>query len=158
MKLISFGLAALAAATALCGPALAREEFDNLFFVRTQGTAAGFFQDRASCRNQAAHMGDNAAAYTNPEYGALSAMGSALDEDALHESGLHDRMRKAIFTDCMKRLGWTPAEPTEAESHELMKASLRHPEPLNDWLKSHAPPPAPEVKTVASTPATPVKN
>lgn len=134
--------------------AQAHELYDDLFFVRTGASAAELFQDRADCRNTAVHMGDTSAAYSNPQYGAISAMGSALDEDALHDGGLRLRLQQAVFTDCMKRKGWVQATPTAEETKLLMRASLRHPEPLNDWLKSHEPPPpAPVVQAAASAPA-----
>lgn len=139
MKLMLIGLAGLIAAAAVAAPALAREPYDDAFFVKPQATAQAFFQDRTSCRTQALHMSDNAAAYSNPQYGAISAMGSALDEDALHEGGLHERLQRAVFNDCMKQLGWSPADLTPAETHELMKASPHHPEPLDAWLKAHEP-------------------
>ncbi len=113
------------------------------FFVRPAATASALFTDRTDCSRQAASMGSTAAAYSNPEYGALSAMGSALDEDALHEGGIHKRMLHAIMIDCMKRLGWTQLDPSPDEAKPVAKASPRHPEALDAWLKTHEPPPAP---------------
>jgi hypothetical protein len=139
------------------GAAQAHELYDDLFFVRTGASAAELFQDRTDCRATAIHMGEGAATYSNPQYGALSAMGSALDEDALHDGGLRLRLQQAVFTDCMKSKGWVQATPTSEERKLLMHASLRHPEPLNDWLKSHeppTPPAAPVVKTAASSAGT----
>jgi hypothetical protein len=177
MKLMYLGLAGLAAAAALeAGPALAaRQAYEDAFFVRPHATAQAMLQDRSDCRNQADHMSDTAASYSNPQYGALSAMGSALDEDALHDGGLHKRLQQAVFNDCMKQKGWTAADPTSAEAREL-KASQHHPELLDAWLKAHepaepppAPPaaPAPTAQTVkaaapaaaaATTPATKTAN
>lgn len=156
MKLTLIWLAGLAAVAAPAAPALAHGEYDNLFFVRPHATASAFFEDRADCRNLALHMEDNAAGYTNPEYGALSAMGSELDQTALHEGGLHQRMQQAVFTDCMKRRGWSPAEPTAEETRKLMKADRRRPQLLDDWLKAHEPAPATTIaadKPVPSVPA-----
>jgi hypothetical protein len=136
------------------GAAQARDLYDDLFFVRTHASAADLFQDRADCRNTALHMGENAATYSNPQYGAISAMSSALDEGELHDGGLRLRLQQAVFVDCMKEKGWVQATPTAEEQKLLMHASLRHPEALNDWLKSHEPPPM--VQAAASTPATPV--
>jgi hypothetical protein len=132
------GLVLLAAA-----PALAGEVYDNLYYVKPQASAAGLFQDRIECRREAQGQGGSAAAYSNPEYGALSAMGSALDEDALHEGGLHKRMERAMFEDCMKHRGWSPLQPEGADAKSVQHASLRHPEALNAWLKAHEPPPPP---------------
>jgi hypothetical protein len=154
MTVKPFAIAA-AGLVLVSGAAQARELYDDLFFVRTGASAASLFQDRADCRNTAVHMGGTAATYSNPQYGAISAMGSALDEDALHDGGLRLRLQQAVFVDCMKQKGWVQAAPTAEEVKLLMRASLRHPEPLNDWLKSHEPPPAappaPVVKTAASS-------
>ena len=136
-------LAGIAAGMAAAEPALARDSYDEAFFVRTHATAQDLFHDRTGCRQETLHMGDTAAAYSDPEYGALSAMGSALDEDALHEGGLHKRMQQAVFTNCMKRQGWTPADPGADETKLLVKAANRHPETVDAWLKAHEPPPAP---------------
>jgi hypothetical protein len=151
-------LAGLAAGVLASAPALAREhqDYEDLFFMRAKATAQGFFQDRSSCRYQAAHVSDNAAEYTEPEYGALSAMGSALDEYQLHEGGLHKRLQQAAFTECMEHLGWTPADLTPEEIRELKKADPRHPELLDAWLKTHEPPPEP-VAATAAKPAPPAK-
>lgn len=159
MTLKPFAIAA-AAVIAASSAAQARELYDDLFFVRAHASATELFQDRADCRNTAVHMGEGAATYSNPQYGALSAMGSALDEEALHDGGLRLRLQQAVFVDCMKERGWVQATPTAEEQKLLMRASLHHPEALNDWLKSHEPPPAPAapapvVKTVASAPAAP---
>jgi len=150
--------AALGAMTA--GAAEAREPFDDVFFVRIHASAAELYQERTECRSTAEHMSDTAASYSNPQYGALSAMGSALDEDALHEGGLHKRLQRAVFDDCMKEKGWTLVTPTEEELKTLLRASPRHPQAVNDWLRGHEPPPppipapaAPVVATAQSTPA-----
>jgi hypothetical protein len=152
----SVGALALAAVSA----AQAREPYDELFFVRQHAQAADLYQDRASCREAALHMSDAEAAYSNPEYGALSAMGSALDEDALHEGGLHKRLERAVFVHCMEKKDWVAATPTDADLRVLLRANLHHPEALNAWLTAHEPPPAaptppaaPVVKTEAVAPA-----
>ncbi len=159
-------LALAAAATVLAaGAAQAREAYDEVFFVRAHASAADLFQDRAACRAAAANMSDTDAAYSNPEYGALSAMGSALDEDALHEGGLHKRLERAVFEHCMKRKGWSLAQPTGEELKPLLRASPHHPQAIDAWLKAHEP--APEttasanetvVKTAASTAPPAAKN
>jgi hypothetical protein len=167
MKLMFRGLMGLAAIALEAGSAMAAapEPYNDAFFVRPHATAQAMLQDRADCRTQALHMSDTAASYSNPQYGALSAMGSALDEDALHDGGLHKRLQQAVFNDCMKQKGWTEADPTSTEIREL-KASQHHPELLDAWLKAHEPaepppappatpaPPAPTAQTVkASAPA-----
>ena len=155
-------VAAGCALAAVASAAQAREPYDDAFFVRQHASAAELYEDRAACRNAAEHMSDTDAAYSNPEYGALSAMGSALDEDALHEGGLHKRLQQAVFMHCMEKKGWISAAPSDAEAKILMRASLRHPEALNQWLLAHEPPPPPipappAVKTTVSDPAA-VKN
>jgi hypothetical protein len=143
-KLRAAMLAACLAGAALAArPALAREVYDDAYFVKPQAKAADLFKDRIGCRREAQGLGDSAASYSNPEYGALNAMGSALDEDALHEGGLHKRLQRAVFTDCMKRLGWTPLQPTGEEARAVEHASLHHPDALDAWLKAHEPAPAP---------------
>jgi len=156
-------LAAVAACSAFVvgvSAAQAREPYDDVFFVRQHASAAELFDDRAACRNAAQHMSDADAAYSNPEYGALSAMGSALDEDALHEGGLHKRLEQAVFMHCMEKKGWVSAAPSDEELKVLMRASPRHPDAVNAWLSAHEPPPAPipapeapAVKTPVSDPA-----
>lgn len=141
----ALGGATLAAAV----PASAREPYDEMFFVRQHASAPDLYQDRAACRTAALHMSDAEAAYSNPEYGALSAMGSALDEDALHEGGLHKRLEQAVIVHCMEKKGWAAATPSDADLKVLLRASLRHPEALNAWLTAHEPPPAPPAPPVA---------
>ena len=145
--------AALAATAVLAGAsgASARDVYDDVFFVRPHASAAELFGDRAQCRNAAQHMSDAEAAYSNPEYGALSAMGSALDEDALHEGGLHKRLERAVFMHCMEKKDWVSTTPTGEELKALMRASPRRPEALDAWLKANETPPV--VKTAVSDPA-----
>ena len=148
--------AVLAGGLLAAGGALAREPFDGVFFVRHGGTAAAMLQDRDDCRHEALSLGDTAAAYSDPNYGPLAAMGQALDSDALHEGGLHKRLTHAVFADCMKRRGWTPLDPDRDEAKAVSRASLRRPEALDAWLNAHEPPEAtPPAPTVAasSTPA-----
>ena len=143
MRLKTLALALAAAGVLAAAPAWARDLYDDAFFVRPHATAADLFQDRAQCRDTASHMSDTDASYSNPRYGALSAMGSALDEDALHDGGLHGRLQRAVFDDCMKQRGWTPAEVSNDESRMLLRANARHPDALDAWLKAHEPPPEP---------------
>ncbi len=154
-------LAFAAVTLALAAPAaFAHDVYDDVFFVRIQASATDLFKDRGDCRTTALHMNDTAAFYSNPQYGALSAMGSALDEDALHDGGLTKRLQRAVFDDCMKSKGWTLAEVSREELRQLMRADASHPQVLNAWLKAHEPapePPAPSappvVKTAAETSA-----
>ena len=136
-------VAALAAGVILAFPALAGTAYGDAFFVRHGGAGAQMLQDRADCARQSQSLGDNEQQYTDPQYGALKAMGDALDEDALHEGGLHKRLERAVFENCMKKLGWTPLSPDPGDARAIGKASARHPEALDAWLKAHEPPPAP---------------
>lgn len=160
LKLLAF---TAAVGILAAGAAQARDAFDEVYFVRPHASAADLLQDRAACRSAAEHMSDTDAAYSNPEYGALSAMGSALDEDALHEGGLHRRLQRAVFEHCMKDKAWVLATPSEDELKVLTRASSRHPEALDAWLRAHEPPPpapaAPATAVVKTEPpaAAPVK-
>ena len=146
------------------GAALARELYDDVFFVQAHATAANLFSDRIECRSAADHMRDTDSSYSNPQYGALSAMGSALDEDSLHDSGLSKRVHRAVFEDCMRHKGWTEVEVSRDDLKLLLRADARHPGPIDAWLKAHEPlsepppvaaaaPAPPVVKTAAATPA-----
>ncbi len=142
--------AVLAATLLVAGGALAGEPFDGAFFVRHGGTGAAMLQDRADCSTEALSLGSTAAAYSDPNYGPLAAMGQALDSDALHEGGLHKRLRHAVFADCMKRRGWSPLDPDRDEARAVNRANLRHPEALDAWIKAHEPP-----EVIAAAPAPP---
>ncbi len=163
-KTLVFAAASLALAA---GAAQARELYDDIFFVRAHATAPDLFADRIECRRAADHMRDTDSSYSNPQYGALSAMGSALDEDSLHDSGLSQRVHRAVFEDCMRHKGWTEADVPPGDLKLLLRADARHPGPIDAWLKAHEPPPEPPaaaapmppvVKTAASMPAAPAKN
>jgi hypothetical protein len=152
-------LAIFAAGLAVAGAALATEPYQDGFFVKRGATARQMFQDRAECARTALTMGDTAALYSNPEYGALAAMGSALDEDSLHEGGIHKRLQRAVVNDCMKRLGWAVLDPEPDEARTIARASPKHPEALDAWLKTHEPPepaPVPPPATAAPVASTQV--
>ena len=155
-KTFAFTAVSLALAA---GAAQARELYDDVFFVRIHASASDLFSDRVDCRGAADHMRDTDSSYSNPQYGALSAMGSALDEDSLHDSGLAKRVHRAVFEDCMRKKGWTETDVPKDELKTLLRADVHHPQALDAWLKTHEPapeppaPPAPVVKTVAQTSA-----
>jgi hypothetical protein len=149
-------LLSAAAAALMAAPALAAEQqpFDDMFFVRRGADAQAMFFDRDQCRKEALAlgMGSSAAAYSNPQYGALAAMGAALDSDQLHNGGLRKRMQLAVMNTCMKRMGWEPHELTPGD-RAVAHASLKHPEALNAWLKANepaAPAAPPQVQSQAS--------
>jgi hypothetical protein len=133
---------------------MAREDYDNLFFVRPHATGAAMLQDRTECRKVAQGIGGTASSYSNPQYGALNAMGSALDEDALHEGGLHKRLQIAIIKNCMERHGWTSLQPQGDDARAVRGASLGHTQGLDAWLKAHEPATAPAPPPGATAAAT----
>lgn len=148
-----------AAAPALAGPSLS-----EAWFVRSDdATAQAMLADRAFCVEQASQFGvDRASDFSNPEYGSLTALGAALDEDALH-GGAKQAVRRAVRDACMKKRGWTRLDPSDADAKLLKKASARNPDALEAWLKANRPappPPAPAPAPVAipasSTPPAPV--
>lgn len=135
---------------ALAGQARAGEPYDDRFFVKHGGTAQEMLDDRAECRRQALALGMGDSSYSNAQYGALAALGSALDSDALHDGGIRRRMQNAVLESCMDRQGWTPLEPTKAEARDLARVPGRD-EALTAWLKAHEPaetaPPTPDTGT-----------
>jgi hypothetical protein len=134
-------LLSAALACAAAGPALAgREPFNDLFFVKHGGTAQAMFADRAACTREALalDLGSSAAAYSNPQYGALAAMGAALDSDALHSGGLMKRMQRAALFSCMHRLGWQERD-LGPDDRQVARSSLKRPDALQAWLDAHAP-------------------
>ena len=148
---IGAGLSALLACAALlAGPARAGDAYDDRYFVKIGATGHDLLADRAECRRQALTLGSSAAAYSDPQYGALSALGAAIDSDALHGDGLRRRMRDAVLESCMKRQGWTPLQPDAEDARALARASGRRPEVLDAWLTAHQPPPAPPPAPEAS--------
>ncbi len=134
--------AALGATLSLVISAGASAE-SRAYFVKRGATAAEFFADRDACEHEATSLGDSPDAYSNPRYGALTAMGQAIDSDALHGGGLKKRMQAAVFKDCMKTRDWSPRDPSPDEAKALKRASPRHPEALDAWLKANEPPPPP---------------
>jgi len=130
---------------------------DGDYFVKRGATADAFFVDRAACQHAAASLGNSPDAYSDPRYGALTAMDQAIDSDALHGGDLRKRMLAAVFKDCMTRLDWSPLAPAPDEAKALKRASPRRPEALDAWLKAHEPPPAspPAPAAAASAPPQP---
>lgn len=135
-------------ACGLAAPAIAGPSLRDAWFVRAKdATAAAMLDDRAFCVDQAEQFGvDRASDFSNPEYGSLSALGAALDDDALH-GGAKQAVRRAVRDACMGKRGWTRVDPAEDQIKLLKKASARNPEALDAWIKANAdkaaPPPAP---------------
>lgn len=135
-------LAAAIGALALPALAATRQPFEDAFYVRRGGDAASMYADRDACRREAMALGSSALAYSNPQYGALSAMGEALDSDALHEGGLKKRMQRAVLDSCMRRSGWEPRALGDGD-RGVARASPKKPQALDAWLKANEPPPLP---------------
>lgn len=154
--ILGLGLSALAA------PAFAGASLSDAWFVRAKdATASAMLADRSYCVSQAEQFGvDRASDFSNPEYGSLTALGAALDEDALH-GGAKQAVRRAVRDACMSKRGWTRVDPSDEDVKLLKKTSARKPDALEAWLKANAdkaaPPPQPvkpPAKTVtASAPA-----
>jgi hypothetical protein len=64
--------------------------------------------DKAECRRTADDL-DVASPkqFTDGRYGVAVAMANKVDQDSL-KGGAFDRMREAVFQDCMTRKGWMP--------------------------------------------------
>jgi len=146
--------AGLVAALTLAVPGEAPAAGNAAYFVKRGATAATFFADRDACQHQAASLGDSPDAYSDPRYGALRAMDQVIDSDALHGGDLRKRMLAAVFKDCMTRLDWSPLDPAPDDHKALRRASRKHPEALDAWLKAHEPPvPTPPVPVPPAAPA-----
>jgi hypothetical protein len=148
-------------ASALAVPACAGASLSAAWFVRAKdATASAMLADRTECVSQAEQFGvDRASDFSNPEYGSLTALGAALDEDALH-GGAKQAVRRAVRDACMSKRGWTRVDASEADAKLLKKANAHHPDDLDAWIKANAdkapPPPAPKApvavaKTEAAT-------
>jgi hypothetical protein len=99
-------LAAALAAVALCADADAGAD-DTVF----KGPWVGGDQDKlaadkAECRKEAAEIDVNqAAGYSDPRYGMISAMGAAIAEDNPLSSN-RAQVKAAAFVACMNDKGW----------------------------------------------------
>jgi hypothetical protein len=151
--------ALFAAAPALAG------SFDKVFFVKRGGAALEMFEDRDACTRIAENVGlqRNGEAYSDPDYGMISAMGAALDADTMN-GGVGKAVRRAALEKCMEKRGWSQVDPAEAEEKAVRRASRKDPTALDAWLKANEPavvqataPPAPTVaaSTTAVAQATP---
>ena len=135
-------LPALTAAV-LCAaaPALAGEH-DRTFFVKRGGGAIAMLDDRDACIKiaEAISMGRGGEAYSDPDYGMISAMGAALESGALENgSGVGKAVRRAALEKCMEKRGWSQLNPSEADERAIRKASRKDPAALDAWLKANEP-------------------
>src|SRR4051794_13641043 len=63
--------------------------------------------DKAACERTANELDINSPKeYTDGRYGAAAALASRIDRESV-KGGAVDRMRDAVFQDCMVRKGWT---------------------------------------------------
>ena len=64
--------------------------------------------DKGECRRTADDLNVLAPQqFTDGRYGVAVAMAAKVDDDSLR-AGAFDRMREAVFQDCMTRKGWMP--------------------------------------------------
>jgi hypothetical protein len=77
----------LAAACAATATSASAAPYDNVFFVKKGATSAQLFTDRSACADVAkgVQIGRDEA-YSDPDYGVLSAMGTAIDSDSMHRA------------------------------------------------------------------------
>jgi hypothetical protein len=128
-----FVLAALAAAPAHAG------SYDKIFFVKAGGTAQSMWADRDACSKIAEQVGlqRGGEAYSDPDYGMISAMGAALESDSMQSYG--KVVRRAALAKCMEKRGWTQADPSDADEKAVRHANAKSPEALDNWIKANAP-------------------
>jgi hypothetical protein len=148
-----FVMAALAAAPAHAGA------YDKVFFVRAGGTAQAMWADRDACTKIAENVGlhRGGEAFSDPDYGMISAMGAALESDSMQSYG--KEVRRAALEKCMEKHGWTQLDPDDGDEKAVRHANAKQPEALDAWIKANAPAPAPapaETQTAAqAAPAPP---
>ena len=64
--------------------------------------------DKAECERTANDLDINSPKeFTDGRYGVAAALASRVDEASV-KGGAVERMRQAVFQDCMTRKGWTP--------------------------------------------------
>jgi hypothetical protein len=140
------------AAVFAAGPALAGT-YDKVFFVKRGATAAAMYDDREACTKvaESVGLGRGGEAYSDPDYGMISAMGAALETGSLETgSGIGKAVRRAALEKCMEKRGWTHKTVPEAEEKAIRRASRKDPAALDAWLKANEPA---MVQTVATPPA-----
>ena len=142
-------LALLLAATSGAAAADAWAPYSDVFFVKRDGTGAQMLEARRRCSSVALNQGDGGEGYSDPRYGPLIAMSANLDSAALH-GGQGKKLRRAILEACMQQDGWIQLDPAPTDLKPLMKASPQKPRALDEWLKAHAPAPAPVPPTGAA--------
>lgn len=73
-----------------------------------QREGANLSADKAECQRTANDIDPNSPKeFTDGRYGAAAALASRLDHESV-KGGTVQRMRDAVFQDCMVRKGWTP--------------------------------------------------
>lgn len=146
--------AVLAAGAAFAVPALAAPSLSDAWYVKAGGKGADMLADRTACVTDAQQFGvDRATDFSNPEYGSLTALGAALDEDALH-GGAKAAVRRAVRDACMQKKGWTRIDVSDADAKTLKKANSRNTGALDVWLVANTPKPKPAAPAVTPVSAT----
>ena len=128
-----FLMASLAATSAHAGA------YDKVFFVKAGGTAQAMWADRAACGKIADNIGlqRGGEAFSDPDYGMISAMGAALESDSMQSYG--KEIRRAALEKCMEKHGWSQLDPADADEKAIRHANARQPEALDNWIKANAP-------------------
>jgi hypothetical protein len=144
----------LAAACAATATSASAAPYDNVFFVKKGATSAQLFTDRSACADVAkgVQIGRDEA-YSDPDYGVLSAMGTAIDSDSMH-GGIGKAVQRAALEKCMEKRGWVQQDPIGDDAKPVRKASSKNPAALDAWLKAHEPA-AVQTEVAASGAATP---
>src|SRR6187401_2091735 len=94
-------LAAFAGLAACATPSVSQMAFEP----RPGGDLAG---DKAQCTRTANEIDINSPKeYTDGRYGVAAAMAARIDHASI-DGGTTNRMREAVYQDCMIRKGWTP--------------------------------------------------
>jgi len=154
MNKAMFAAVLAAGCAAVAAPALAAPSLTEAWYARVDGKGAEMLTDRAACVVEAQQFGvDRANDFSNPEYGSLTALGAALDEDALH-GGAKAAVRRAVRDACMQKKGWTRVDVSEADAKTLKKANARNTGALDAWMAANAPKPKPAAPVATPASAT----
>jgi hypothetical protein len=143
-----FLLAAFLATPALAGA------YDKVFFAKVGGTAQAMWADRTTCAKIAEAVGlqRGGEAYSDPDYGMISAMGAALESDSMQSYG--KEIRRAALEKCMEKRGWTQVDLADADEKAVRHANAKQPEALDNWIRANAPaaaPPPAQTQTAAQS-------
>ena len=98
-----FAVLILTAGLAACASAAAPSQI-----AWAPRAGANLRADKAECERTANDLDINSPKeFTDGRYGVAAALASRIDEASV-KGGAEERMRQAVFQDCMTRKGWTP--------------------------------------------------